>query len=79
VLVRNYPYYRFRLTPDEQTRGTAMSAAFEKIWRDRGVTCITAGNNLKASNYFDRTHLTASGGEKLAQIVAALVRALNRP
>lgn len=79
VLVLNCPFYRVRLSAEEQSRDAAMYAAYEKIWRDQGVACITAGHEFGPEDYFDRTHLVGSGGAKLAQAVATEIRRFKSP
>ena len=76
---QNAPHYRDRLTPGERRRDQIIFKAYEALWQRHGIACITVGEDFTNSDFRDRTHLTASGGEKLAQIVAAHVRALSRP
>lgn len=70
VLCQNAPYYRHRLTPDEQARDEAVWRGHVTLWRDQGVACFINGTDFEDADYNDRTHLTPSGGRKLADQVA---------
>ncbi len=79
LLNQNCPYYRDRLTPAERDRDTAVFAAYEQMWRRNGIGCLTVGADFNADDYKDRTHLSPSGGQKLAALVAAEIRRLDQP
>ncbi len=70
VLCQNAPYYRKRLTPDEQARDEAVWRGFAALWREQGIASFVNGADFEDADYNDRTHLTASGGRKLAAQVA---------
>jgi hypothetical protein len=70
VLCQNAPYYRRRLTPDEQARDEAVWRGFADLWREQGIASFVNGSDFEDADYNDRTHLTASGGRKLAAQVA---------
>jgi len=77
ILCQNAPFYRRRLTPDEQARDLAVWAGCADVWRQAGIACIVNGLDFEDADYNDRTHLTASGGRKLAARVAAEIRRLT--
>jgi hypothetical protein len=77
VLCQNAPFYRRRFTPDEQARDLAVWTGCAEVWRQAGIACIVNGLDFEDADYNDRTHLTASGGRKLAAVVAAEVRKLH--
>jgi hypothetical protein len=70
VLCQNAPYYRNRLTPDEQARDEAVWRGFAALWREQGIASFVNGTDFEDADYNDRTHLTPSGGRKLAAQVA---------
>lgn len=74
VLCQNAPYYRRQFTPDEQARDLAVWTGCADVWRQAGIACIVNGLDFEDADYNDRTHLTASGGRKLAARVAAEIR-----
>lgn len=76
---QNAPFYRARLTPSERARDDIVFVAYEQLWRKLGIACHTVGTDFENADFRDRTHLTASGGEKLATLVAGYVRQLNPP
>jgi hypothetical protein len=79
LLNQNAPHYRSRLTDGERARDELVFAAYEKIWRDRGVDCHAVGADFVDEDFLDRTHLSASGGRKLARLTADYVRQLPSP
>ena len=70
VLCQNAPFYRQKLTPDEQERDLAAFRGCEAAWRKEGITCVISGLDFEDADYNDRAHLTPSGGRKLARQVA---------
>lgn len=78
-LSQNAPYYRQRLTPAERARDTFVFATYEQLWRELGITSITAGTDFTDADYRDRTHLSPEGGRKLARLVAGWVHSLEKP
>lgn len=79
LLNQNAPYYRSRLTDGERARDELVFAAYEKIWRDHGIDCHAVGADFVDEDFLDRTHLSASGGRKLARLTADYVRRLPSP
>lgn len=69
LLVPNCPYYVKKLPADEQIRDTRVFNDARKHWLASGFECLVP-NNLEEPDFFDRCHLTASGGAKLAELVA---------
>lgn len=74
VVSQNSPYYLDRLDAAERTREQAGYRDSVTSWRDAGYQAITYPAGLSVDDYADRTHLTATGGRKLAASVAAEVR-----
>ena len=79
LLNQNAPHYRSRLTPAERARDELVFAGYEKLWRDHGVACHVVGADFLDEDFFDRTHLAAAGGRKLARLTAGYVRQLAPP
>jgi len=79
LLSQNCPVYRDRLTPAEHARDELVYATYEKLWRAHGIACVTAGTGFEPADYRDRTHLSPTGGRKLAALVAAEVRRFPTP
>lgn len=76
VLSRNSPYYTKRLSQAEQARDEIAFRDCVKIWREIGYAAMAYGADFREADFGDRTHLTATGGEKLALQVAGEVRTL---
>ena len=76
LVSRGSPYYRRRLTPDEQARDDQCFRDAVRIWRDAGVESTDYGRDFTDDDYGDRTHLSKTGGAKLAELVAPEVRAM---
>ncbi len=79
ILSQNCPYYRQHLTAAELARDNFVFAEYEKLWREHAADCITVGADFSPEDYFDRTHLAASGGVKMARLVAGRIRQLRLP
>jgi hypothetical protein len=79
LLNQNAPHYRSRLTDGERARDELVFAAYEQLWRDRGVACYSVGADFVDEDFLDRTHLSPSGGRKLARLTADYVRRLPSP
>ena len=79
VLNQNCPYFRARLTPTERARDELVFAAYDQLWHDHGIACVVAGYDFEPLDYIDRTHLSPSGGRKLAALVAREVKKFGRP
>lgn len=78
VMLLNYnaPHYRSQLSPAEHARDDFVFAAYQQLWRNRGVACHSVGADFTDEDYHDRTHLAPSGGRKLARLTAGYVRQL---
>ena len=74
VVSQNSPYYVDRLTPAERMREEVGYGDSVTSWRDAGYEAMTYPAGLSVDDYADRTHLTVTGGEKLAASVVAEVR-----
>ncbi|MBC7368461.1 MAG: hypothetical protein H7343_16890 [Undibacterium sp.] len=79
LLGQNALVYRDRLAPAVRARDDFIYATYEKLWRAHGVACVTVDSGFTATDYRDRTHLSATGGEKLARLVAAEIRRFPAP
>jgi lysophospholipase L1-like esterase len=77
VLCQNAAFYRRQFTPDEQARDLAVWAGCAEVWRQSGIACIINGLDFEDADYNDRTHLTASGGRKLAAQVAKEIESMQ--
>lgn len=76
VLCPNSPHYVQRMTPAEQARNALAYADSAAMWRSLGHATTTYGDGFTFEDFGDRTHLTASGGRKLAAHLAPEIRAL---
>jgi len=76
VLSANAPYYTGRLTPAEQARDARAFQDTLTIWRELGYAATAYGPGFTDEDFGDRTHLTATGGRKLAKLLAPEIRAL---
>jgi hypothetical protein len=74
MLSHNDPYYLKQLTPDERLREDAAYREGIAAWRQEGYRADEYGADYAPEDFGDRTHLTASGGRKLALHVARLVQ-----
>lgn len=76
VLSRNSPHYTSRLTPTEQARDERAFRDCIALWQEAGYAATEYGPGFDAQDFGDRTHLTATGGRKLAARLAPEIRAL---
>lgn len=76
VVNRNSPYYTQRLPQEIRQRDDLAVADSIANWKSAGYDAVDVGKNYTAEDYGDRTHLTTSGGAKLAAVVAAEVQAM---
>ena len=72
------PYYLEKLTPDERTRNQEIYTACADVWRSHGIACAITGLGFISKDYTDRAHLSGTGGRKLADLVAANIRAIRK-
>jgi hypothetical protein len=75
---RNSPFYRRRLPADEQVRDEVGYRDAVSLWRNAGFPAIEYGRDFGDDDYGDRTHLSKTGGLKLAELVAPEVEAIAR-
>lgn len=75
VLSPNSPYYTRQLTPAEQARDALAFRDCAAAWRNLGYGATDYGPGFKDEDFGDRTHLTATGGRKLAARLAPEIRA----
>jgi hypothetical protein len=76
LIGRDSPFYRQELTADEKLRDERAIALTVELLRSSGYPATDYGRDFSSLDYFDRTHLTATGGEKLAQQLAPFLRNL---
>lgn len=77
VLTQNAKYYRDRFTPSELARDRVIFDAAAAVWRAVGASAIVVGEDFENPDFSDRTHLTETGGRKVAEHVAAEVRRIH--
>jgi hypothetical protein len=77
LVSRNSPYYRRQLTPDEQVREDRGYHDGVLFWRKAGYPSMEYGRDFTDDDFGDRTHLSRTGGRKLAEAVAPEVRAIS--
>lgn len=70
MLSRNSPIYLNQLTREERTREEFVYRESTAAWRSFGYRALDYGADYAPADFGDRTHLTASGGRKLAKKVA---------
>ena len=74
MLSRNSPYFLNQLTAEESRREEVAYREALAAWTALGYHAAEYGRDFAPTDYGDRTHLTSTGGRKLAEIVAAQVR-----
>lgn len=70
------PRYMGFLSQMDRTRETVAADASRKAWSAAGYHEMGFGNKMTDDDYADMVHLSASGGKKLAALVADKVRSL---
>ncbi len=78
LLTQNAPLFRAQLTPSERKRDEAVFAGYVQTWKWHGIDTHEVGADFEDADYVDRSHLSAAGGAKLAQLTAGYVLALDR-
>jgi hypothetical protein len=78
MLSRNSPHYRRLLTPEEQARDDLAYRDTLALWREAGIAAAEYGRDFAPEDFGDRTHLSVTGGRKLAGIVAREIKTLAR-
>lgn len=78
LVSQNSPYYRRHLTPEELERDELGYRDAVQLWRDAGYTALEYGRDFSVDDFGDRTHLSKTGGHKLAELLAPQVRELAR-
>jgi hypothetical protein len=76
MLSRNNPYFLRQLSADELRREDAAYRDGAAAWREAGYRSADYGRDFNEADFGDRTHLAASGGRKLAAVVAEQVRSM---
>jgi hypothetical protein len=67
-----------QLSADELLRDSAAFRDAVEEWRRAGYEASDYGSGFEPADFGDRTHLSASGGRKLAGQVAGLVTEITR-
>lgn len=78
MLSRNSPYYLKDLSAEEMRRDDIAYREGAAEWRKMGYASDDYGRGYDETDFGDRTHLTATGGLKLAQQTADDVREISR-
>jgi hypothetical protein len=78
MLSRNSPLYLRQLTPDEMVRDDDAYRDCVNAWRHYGYAADEYGRDYDETDFGDRTHLTGTGGRKLAAQVAGDVQEIAR-
>ncbi len=76
LVSRNSPYYTRQLPADLQERDDTAVRDTIAGWEKFGYSSMDYGADFDPADFGDRTHLTTSGGAKLAKAVAPKVRAM---
>ena len=76
LVSRNSPFYTRQLGPDLQARDEVAIRDTLAGWEKLGYAALDSGRDYKPEDFGDRTHLTSSGGAKLAAVVAPKIEAL---
>lgn len=76
LIGRSNPYYTKRLADDIRERDNLAYRDTVAGWNSTGYSALEYGQAFNISDYGDRTHLTSTGGRKLAETVAPAVREL---
>jgi hypothetical protein len=71
--IMNSPYHLGKLSTDERERNAFAYAATKRHFEEHGYHCVEAGQKLTNEDYFDRVHLTGSGGKVIADEIAPKV------
>lgn len=74
MLSRNSPYYVTQLNAEDRKREELAYSDGIALWQEAGYAAAQYGIDFAKEDFGDRTHLAASGGRKLAAIVAGEVR-----
>lgn len=76
IFSRNSPFYTRQMTPAEQARDELAFQDSVAGMRSQGFAAMEYGPDFQDKDFGDRTHLTATGGRKLAGRVAPEIVAL---
>ncbi|MDY3551790.1 hypothetical protein R5W24_000869 [Gemmata sp. JC717] len=70
-------YYRNKLPPDERKEYDEVFRRYRDAVRQAGLNVELVGERYEERDYADRSHLSESGGRKLATDLAPTIRAMN--
>ncbi len=76
LISRNSPFYTARLEADLEERDELAIRDSIAGWEKLGYQSIDYGRDFEVNDFGDRTHLTSTGGAKLAATVAPKVRTM---
>jgi hypothetical protein len=74
VVTGQSPYYLDELTREERVLYDLVVERTMALHREAGYESLAVSPDFTVDDYYDRSHLTASGGAKLADAVAPVVR-----
>lgn len=74
---RSSPLYTRKLSEEITRRDDQAFEDTVKGWKSAGYSSLQYGKNFEANDYGDRSHLTVSGGNKLAVIVAKQIKEMT--
>jgi hypothetical protein len=78
VAVQRLNAYRIdQLSKTDQAQWSAQIDATRKVLGDLGMRSVEVGKGFTAEDYADYTHFTASGGEKMAELLAPIIREMS--
>ncbi len=78
VVGTHTPSYLDRLSPVERTREDLASSRSVETWVKAGYHSTSLAGELANEDFLDCRHLIASGGQKVATIVASKVQSMNK-
>jgi hypothetical protein len=70
---QNAPYFLEHLTAQEKLRDQLANEGTLQHLKALGFNAVSFGNTFVNDDFHDRCHLTASGGEKMAHLLAPLL------
>ncbi len=77
VLLHGNPYFMRTLTPDDRRRLVDTSALAQGVIEKLGYQAVQAGVDFPPEDFVDAGHFLASGGRKIARIVADKIVAMK--
>jgi hypothetical protein len=79
VLIPHHsPYYVSQLSPAEQSRYNDLFPAMVRTYEHMEIRALEIGRDYSLADYFDGVHIGETGGERMAEAVAPVVRDMAR-